>query len=44
MWRRILARAHPDSGGDHELFVWIQNVREHCTQAHPVHDGMKRSK
>lgn len=20
MWRRLLARAHPDAGGDHELF------------------------
>jgi len=29
MWRRALARAHPDSGGSHEDFVWIQNVREH---------------
>ncbi len=22
MWRRLLARAHPDAGGDHELFLF----------------------
>jgi hypothetical protein len=27
-WRRVLAAVHPDSGGDHETFVWLQNVRE----------------
>lgn len=29
MWRRLVARCHPDQGGDHDLFVWAQNVREH---------------
>lgn len=28
MWRRIIARAHPDSGGSHELFIWIGAVRD----------------
>lgn len=28
MWRKLLARAHPDAGGDHELFVWTSHVRE----------------
>jgi hypothetical protein len=28
MWRRLLARAHPDSGGDHELFIWTGAVRD----------------
>jgi hypothetical protein len=28
MWRRLLARAHPDSGGDGELFIWTGAVRE----------------
>ncbi len=28
MWRRLKARAHPDTGGDHELFVWTGNVEE----------------
>lgn len=23
MWRRLRARCHPDGGGDHELFVWV---------------------
>jgi hypothetical protein len=28
MWRRVLAKVHPDAGGDDETFVWLQNVRE----------------
>jgi hypothetical protein len=28
MWRKLLARAHPDAGGDDALFVWANNVRE----------------
>lgn len=33
MWRRLLAQAHPDAGGDHELFVWTQSVlRENIKQ------------
>ena len=28
MWRRALARLHPDSGGAHELFVWGSSVRD----------------
>ncbi len=32
LWRRVLALAHPDRGGDSEAFVWLQNVRESlCT-------------
>jgi len=27
MWRRLLARAHPDAGGTHELFIWAGVVR-----------------
>ena len=27
-WRRLIARAHPDSGGDHELFLFAQGVRD----------------
>ncbi len=34
MWRRLLARAHPDTGGDHELFVWTQSVREAIERDH----------
>ncbi len=29
MWRRLLARAHPDTGGDEALFVWAHALREH---------------
>ncbi len=27
MWRRLVARAHPDAGGDHELLIWCGVVR-----------------
>lgn len=29
MWRRLIALTHRDRGGDHELCIWTQNVREH---------------
>ncbi len=28
MWKRLVARAHPDTGGDHELFIWTTAVRD----------------
>jgi hypothetical protein len=28
MWRRLLARLHPDAGGDDELFVWAKSLEE----------------
>ncbi len=28
MWRRLLARTHPDAGGDHELFIWTGTIRD----------------
>ncbi len=28
MWRKLLAKVHPDSGGDHELFVWTMHLRD----------------
>ena len=28
MWRRVLARCHPDAGGAADLFVWAGGVRE----------------
>jgi hypothetical protein len=28
MWRRLLAKVHPDGGGDHDLFIWAQALRE----------------
>lgn len=27
MWRRLLARVYPDAGGDHELFICTEAVR-----------------
>lgn len=28
MWRKLVARAHPDTGGDHELFIFAMSVRD----------------
>jgi hypothetical protein len=28
MWRRLISRAHPDVGGDHERFIWTGAVRD----------------
>jgi hypothetical protein len=28
MWRRLLARTHPDAGGNHELFIWTGTIRD----------------
>jgi hypothetical protein len=28
MWKRLLKLAHPDTGGDHELFIWCDHLRE----------------
>ncbi len=28
MWKRLVSRAHPDAGGDHELFLWAVATRE----------------
>lgn len=28
MWRKLVARAHPDAGGTHDLFVWSMATRE----------------
>ncbi len=28
LWRRLVARTHPDAGGDHELFIWCGVVRK----------------
>jgi hypothetical protein len=43
MWRRLLARAHPDAGGDDELFVWAKSleelVREGAGRPGPRHGG-----
>ena len=36
MWRKLLKRAHPDSGGEHELFIWTTALHQHH-----CHDGME---
>ncbi len=28
MWRRLVALAHPDAGGGHELFIWTATVKD----------------
>jgi hypothetical protein len=28
MWRRLVARTHPDTGGDHDLFIWTMATRD----------------
>jgi hypothetical protein len=43
MWRKLLAKAHPDAGGSHELFIWTANVRDMvCGEAEPVPDTSRR--
>jgi hypothetical protein len=38
MWRKLLARTHPDAGGTHELFIWTMNVRETICDGRPETD------
>jgi hypothetical protein len=33
MWRKLVALTHPDRGGDHEICVWTQALREHVCKA-----------
>ncbi len=28
MWKRLVSRAHPDAGGDHDLFIWASASRK----------------
>jgi hypothetical protein len=28
MWRKLLARTHPDAGGSHELFIWTRVLKD----------------
>ena len=34
-WRKVLRLAHPDSGGDEDLFIWLRNLQEHVAGDHP---------
>jgi hypothetical protein len=35
MWRLLLARAHPDAGGDHKLFLFAHALKEACGDSCP---------
>lgn len=48
MWRLLLARLHPDIGGDHELFLFACAAKEEACGGgrlgrKPVHEGGERS-
>lgn len=36
MWRLLLARLHPDAGGDQELFAFACAVKEEVCQSRPA--------
>jgi hypothetical protein len=36
MWRLLLARLHPDAGGDHDLFVFACAIRDGVSSASSV--------
>jgi hypothetical protein len=38
MWRRLLARVHPDAGGD-ELFVWAKALGVVMARLSKAQDG-----
>ncbi len=39
MWRLLLARLHPDAGGDHDLFAFACAVRDEMSGGdHPARD------
>ena len=42
LWRRLVARAHPDTGGDHDLFLFAQAVREVVCGGEPDPRAYKR--
>jgi hypothetical protein len=36
MWRLLLARLHPDTGGDHDLFAFACAIRDEMSRASSV--------
>jgi hypothetical protein len=47
MWRLLLARLHPDAGGDHELFLFAHALKEEacghrCSESTPARGNGKR--
>lgn len=44
MWRLLLARLHPDAGGDHDLFAFACAVRDEVyREKYPAEDAGIRS-
>lgn len=49
MWRMLLAKLHPDAGGDHELFLFACALKEgicgggHIGQKQARNDGERRA-
>ena len=39
MWRLLLARLHPDAGGDHDLFAFACAVRDEVYGENPLVEG-----
>ena len=39
MWRLLLARLHPDAGGDHALFAFACAVRDEVYREEPLAEG-----
>jgi len=45
MWRLLLARLHPDAGGDHALFAFACAVREEVSRGkHPAQDAASQDR
>jgi len=42
MWRLLLARLHPDAGGDHDLFTFACAVRDEMSGASSVAKDTER--
>ena len=43
VWRLLLARLHPDAGGDHELFLFACALRDEVCRARLFGSGHHRS-
>jgi hypothetical protein len=41
MWRLLLARLHPDAGGDHDLFTFACAVREELSGLNRPHGNVE---
>jgi len=45
MWRLLLARLHPDAGGDHDLFAFACAVRDEMSRGkHPAEGAGNENK